>query len=128
MLQVDADGGVRVRSLAAEPYQPGEALAQAAQGFPMLIQPDGTLYANEDGKRARRTVVGQDADGRVLVIVAPLGLFTLAEMAAWLRGADFGLVIALNFDGGGSTGYAAGANDRVDSITAVPVVVGVYDR
>ena len=128
MLQVAADGGVRVRSLTAEPYQPDEGLTQAAQGFPMLIRPDGALYTDEDGARARRTVVAQDGEGRVLVIVAPLGLFTLAEMAAWLHNADFGLTVALNFDGGGSTGYAAGPNDRADSITAVPVVVAIFDR
>ncbi|MGH2521651.1 MAG: hypothetical protein ACRDH2_04020, partial [Anaerolineales bacterium] len=48
-------GGVpTIRSLITQPYQPGEALEQAVQGFPMLIYPDGSPYAKEDGVRARR--------------------------------------------------------------------------
>jgi exopolysaccharide biosynthesis protein len=128
MLGVDTSGAVRIRSLADEPFQPDEALSQAVQGFPMLIRPGGPQYANEDGARARRTVVGQDSDGRLLVILAPVGLFTLKEMAAWLASGDFGLVAALNLDGGGSTGYRAGPNDRADSLTPVPAVLAVYDR
>ncbi|MEP7355805.1 MAG: phosphodiester glycosidase family protein [Anaerolineales bacterium] len=128
MLGVDPDGGVRIRSLADEPFQPDEPLSQAVQGFPMLIRPGAAPYANDDGARARRTVVGQDGEGRLLVFVAPAGLFTLSELAAWLWGGDFGLVAALNLDGGGSTGYRAGANDGVDSLTPVPAVLAVYDR
>jgi hypothetical protein len=128
MLGVDAEGAVRIRSLADEPFQPDEALSQAVQGFPMLIRPGAPPYAGADTARARRTVVGQDAEGRLLVFIAPAGLFTLAEMAAWLWGGDFGLVAALNLDGGGSTGYRAGANDQVDSLTPVPAVLAVYDR
>ncbi len=117
-----------VRSLSAEPYQPGEPLEQAAQSFPMLLRPDGTVFANEDGVRARRTAIGVDGAGRVLVIVAPRGAFTLAQLAAWLRDADLGLTAALNLDGGGSTGYTAGPNDAVDSFTPVPAVIAVYAR
>jgi len=60
--------------------------------------------------------------------VVPAGLFTLADLAGWLSGGDFGLVAALNLDGGGSTGYWAGSNDQVDSLTPVPAVLAVYDR
>jgi hypothetical protein len=128
MLGVDPAGAIRVRSLADEPFQSDEALSQAVQGFPMLIRSGAPPFANEDGARARRTVAGQDADGRLLVILAPVGLFTLTEMAAWLSGGDFRLVAALNLDGGGSTGYRAGPNDRADSLTPVPAVLAVYDR
>jgi hypothetical protein len=128
MLGVGPDGAVRIRSLLDEPFQPHEALSQAIQGFPMLIRPGAPLYAGDDTARARRTVVAQDGEGRLLVFVAPAGLFTLADMAAWLSGGDFGLVAALNLDGGGSTGYRAGANDQVDSLTRVPAVLAVYDR
>ncbi len=128
MLGVAPDGAVRIRSLADEPFQPDEALSQAVQGFPMLLRPGAAPYSSDDTARARRTVAGQDAEGRLLVFVAPAGLFTLTELAAWLWGGDFGLVAALNLDGGGSTGYRAGPNDQADSLTPVPAVLAVYDR
>ncbi len=128
MFAVDAEGQPSIRSLAAQPYQPGEPLAQAVQGFPMLIYPDGSAFANDDAQRARRTAVGQDAAGRVYLVVAPHNAFTLVEFAAWLRDSDLGLTAALNLDGGGSTGYYAGPGDAADSITPVPAVVAVYTR
>jgi len=123
-----AGGAPVVRSLAAQPYQPGEPLEQAVQGFPMLIYPDGSAFAKEDNARARRTALGQDASGRLYLVVAPHAAFTLAELARWLHGSDLGLAMALNLDGGGSTGYDAGPNDRVDSQVPVPAVVAVYDK
>jgi hypothetical protein len=128
MFAVDAEGALSLRPLAAQPYAPGERLAQAAQGFPMLIYPGGSAFAKEDGARARRTALGQDAGGRFVLVVAPHSAFTLAELAAWLRDSDLGLTLALNFDGGGSTGYWAGPRDAVDSFTPVPAVIGVYPR
>ena len=128
MFAVDAEGQPSIRSLAAQPYQPGEPLAQAVQGFPMLIYPDASAFAEGDEKRARRTAVGQDAAGRVYLVVAPHNAFTLAEFAAWLHDSDLGLTAALNLDGGGSTGYYAGPGDAVDSFTPVPAVVAVYAK
>ncbi len=128
MFAVDAEDAPSLRSLAAQPYVPGEPLAQAVQGFPMLIYPDGSTFANDDEKRARRTAVGQDAAGRVYLVVAPHNAFTLAEFAAWLHDSDLGLTAALNLDGGGSTGYYARPGDAVDSFTPVPAVVVVYAK
>ena len=126
MFMVDEQGAPSLRSLAAQPYQPGEPLAQAVQGFPLLIDPDGSVFAKDDEQRARRTALGQDAAGRVYLVVAPHNAFTLAEFAAWLHDSDLGLTAALNLDGGGSTGYYAGPGDAVDSFTPVPAVVAVY--
>jgi len=128
MFAVDEQGQPSIRSLAAQPYLPGEPLTQAVQGFPMLISPDGSAFANDDEKRARRTAVGQDAAGRVYLVVAPHNAFTLAEFAAWLHDSDLGLTAALNLDGGGSTGYYARPGDAVDSFTPVPAVVAVYAK
>lgn len=129
MFQVSGDGAVRVRSLVAEPYQPGEALEQAVQGFPMLVRPDGTLYAGTGDARARRTVVGQDTLGNIVLVVAPHETFTLAELAIWLvSDPDLKLAVALNLDGGGSTGYYAGPNNITPSYVRLPAVVAVYGR
>ena len=128
MLAVNSLGMLSLRSLADEPFQPGEALAQAVQSFPVLVRPDGTDFDQEDEQRARRTVIGQDAAGRLVVVVAPQGGFTLAGLAAWLRGSDLGLALALNLDGGGSTGYYAGGEDQIDSLTPVPAVIAFYEK
>lgn len=126
MFAVDTLGRLRLQSLRTEPYDPGLALAQAVQGFPMLIQADGTLYAGDDVARSRRTALGLDEEGRVLVVIAPDGGFTLSGLARWLGAQHLGLTRAVNLDGGGSTGYYAGPEDHVDSFTPVPAVVAVY--
>lgn len=129
MFQVASDGTARVRSLTAEPYQPGEALEQAVQGFPMLLRPDGTLYTDTGDARARRTVLGQDAAGNIVLVVVPHETFTLAELATWLTtDPDLNLMVALNLDGGGSTGYYAGPNNITPSYVRLPAVVAVYGR
>ncbi len=129
MFQVTGDGTPRVRSLVAEPYQPGEALEQAVQGFPMLLRPDGTRYSDTGDARARRTVIAQDAAGNILLIIAPHETFTLAELASWLASnPDLNLTVALNLDGGGSTGYYAGPNNIAPSYVRLPAVVAVYER
>lgn len=129
MFQVTSDGVARVRSLVAEPYQPGEALEQAVQGFPMLLRPDGTVYADTGDARARRTVIGQDTTGNIVLIIVPHETFTLAELAGWLAAEpDLNLTVALNLDGGGSTGYYAGPNNIVPSYVRLPAVVAVYGR
>jgi len=127
MFQVS--GGVAsLRSLAVQPYQRGEVLEQAAQAFPMLIYPDGTTFAKEDGALARRTALAQDSLGRLYLFIAPRPSLTLVELATALRALDLGLMLALNLDGGGSTGYYAGPHYRAESQTAVPAVIAVYPK
>jgi hypothetical protein len=128
MLAVNTLGQWSLRSLAAEPVQPQEAFAQAVQCFPLLLRPDGQIYTDEDGQRARRTAVAWDRQDRLLIIIAPTGGFTLASLAAWLRDSDLDLTLALNLDGGGSTGYYAGPRDQVDSLTPVPAVIALYEQ
>ena len=48
---------------AARPHTPDEPLQYALQSFPMLVKPGGILgYPDEDGRPARRTVIGMDGD------------------------------------------------------------------
>ena len=68
MLQV-ANGGVRVRSTLLEPYL-GEPLEQAVQAFPMLITNGQASFSNSQNDRiTRRTVAGQDTQGRIVLLV-----------------------------------------------------------
>jgi uncharacterized protein YigE (DUF2233 family) len=132
MFQVSG-GWPRVRSLAAEPYWPGEPIDQAVQTFPMLLTPGGLpAYPSKPGDRpARRSIVGQDRAGRLVFIAVLSGGLTLHETSQWLAATDFDLDIALNLDGGGSTALylSTGSAQRlVASFDPLPVVIAAYLR
>ncbi len=120
---------VEVRWLVARPYDPTEILVEAVQSFPVLVRPGGVLGFPpdaDDGRTARRTVVAQDHSGRVLFIVARDGFFSLHALARWLLESDLDLYVALNLDGGQSTGMyflADGTAVEIDSGVAVPAVI-----
>ena len=118
------EGGVEVRSLRERPYQSSETFDYALQAFPMLVLNGAAAYQNPDLDRARRTVVGVAEDGRLLLILASRGSFTLAEFSSYLASADFGLVNALNLDGGSSTGLVlADSPESIPAFISVPSVI-----
>ena len=128
MLQVDASGA-RVRSLVSSPYQ-GERLWQAVQAFPVLIEHGGVLAPQGDGfdERSRRTWIGQDRAGRVILGVTH-NLITLAGLQAWLLASDLDLEVAFALDGGRSTGMVIQTPSHQESYPAfdrLPSVVVVY--
>ncbi|MDX1689224.1 MAG: phosphodiester glycosidase family protein, partial [Candidatus Promineifilaceae bacterium] len=101
-----AGAGPAVRSLREAPYDPAEPLRHALQSFPLLLAPGGRVaFPREDGAQARRTVVAQDVDGRLLFLVASRGHFTLHQLSRYLAASDLGLDVALNLDGGPSSGF-----------------------
>jgi len=131
MFQVAPDGFTRIRSLIYEPYQ-GEPLQQASQAFPMLIVNGEPTYERTEGDRAsRRTLIGQDSAGRIILMVTN-GLFgmRLADLSAYLYSTDLDLRAALNLDGGGSTmlSLTAGDSITIPSFDAVPAVIAFYPR
>ncbi len=132
MFAVTSDGAVSLRGLADAPYDPAEPLAEALQGWPMLVRPGGeAAYTFEDGARDRRSAIGLDRSGRVLLIAAPTAAFTLAELSTWLAGADLDLDAALNLDGGSSTGMLLLSNqapERIDAFAPLPIVLMAHPR
>jgi uncharacterized protein YigE (DUF2233 family) len=121
-----------LRWLVQKPYNAYESLHAALQSFPILVQPGGELGfpAERDNQaRARRTVIAQDRDGRILFIIAPEGYFTLHQLSVYLTESDLNLDIALNLDGGGSTGIlVANPREIISSRTLLPFVILVYAR
>jgi len=86
--------------------RPERLLAPATlglQGWPMLVQNQTVVSRLNDEDLGRRTAVGVDAQGRLVWVVARNGI-TLADFAQRLRDSDLGLVIAVNLDGGVSSG------------------------
>jgi hypothetical protein len=126
------EGWAELRWLAERPYIPGEALQAALQSFPMLVKPGGELGFPpelEDHLQARRTAIAQDREGRLLFILAPRGHFTLHRLSLYLTESDLNLDIAINLDGGPSSGIMlAEPREVIPSQSLLPIVILVYPR
>ena len=134
LFAVTAQEHVSVRWLKNRPYDAAEPLSQAVMSFPVLIKPGGVMGFPADadeGTPARRSAICQDLDGRILILVAPRGYLSLHELARSLAKSDLGLDVALNLDGGFSTGLWLTAGERsveIDSRVPVPSVISVEIR
>ena len=124
------NGGLTVRSLLDQPYDGAEPIAAALQSFPLLVKPGGVPgFPEEDNLTSRRTVIAQDRQGRILFLVAPLGYFTLYQLSQWLVASDLEVEIALNLDGGTSTGLLlADPPLHIASFDLLPVVITATSR
>ena len=126
------EGQAELRWLVEEPYNSYEPLQTALQSFPILVKPGGELGfgpERENHVSARRTVIAQDKQGRILFIVTPLGYFTLHQLSAYLTASDLNLDIAINLDGGGSTGIlVASPREQISPTRPLPFVILVYPR
>ena len=121
-----------LRWLVEKAYNPSESLQAALQSFPILVQPGGQLgfgTERENQVKARRTVIAQDKAGRILFILAPQGYFTLHQLSVYLTDSDLNLDIAVNLDGGGSTGMmVANPREVIPPTRPIPFVILVYAR
>jgi uncharacterized protein YigE (DUF2233 family) len=129
MFSVD-NQGPRLRWLGQQPYDEAEHVKAGLQSFPMLVTPGGKLgYKDETGEKARRTVIAEDRDGRILFIISPSATFTLAEMSRYLTNSDLEIDAALNLDGGASTGLLlADPAEGIPAFSELPLVLLVYPR
>jgi len=131
MVAVGPDETVSVRWLRTRPYDPAEPLKSAIQSFPMLVHPGGGVgfpSDGDDGRTSRRTVVAQDQQGRLLFLIAPRGYLSLHALSVWLAGSDLDIDVALNLDGGTSSGFWMTGGPQIDSLISVPVAIGVFAR
>jgi uncharacterized protein YigE (DUF2233 family) len=124
------DGVPEMRSLRRQPYSSVEPLQAALQSFPLLVEPDGQIaYVEEDGLADRRTVIAQDRQGRILFVLAGTGSLTLHELSRYLAESDMDIALALNLDGGASTGiHLADPIEGVAPFNQLPIVITVRPR
>lgn len=122
-----------VRWLRQAPYAPAENLWGAFQSFPILVHSGGTAAfpaSSDNGDRSRRTAIGKDANGRVVILATSQGWFTLSELSSWLAQPDLGLQTAINLDGGTSTGLILEYPNQTLNIlpfSPLPTVLLVYE-
>jgi hypothetical protein len=125
-------GDPGLRWLAQQPYDPNEPLQSALQSFPILVKPGGELGfgpEHEDYVQARRSVIAQDQAGRILLMVAPQGNLTLHQLSAALTDAGFEIELAINLDGGPSSGILlADPEEGIPAISPLPVVITVHEH
>lgn len=124
------DGAPTVRSLRQQPYNPDEMIEAGLQAFPMLVLPNDTQGVTEpDTNRARRTVIAQDKSGRILLLIATRGHFTLFGLSQYLTQSDLNLYTALNLDGGTSSGLILTTPpEEVSAFSLLPTVITVNRR
>lgn len=124
------NGAPAIVSNRAQTLPERASIEQAAQGFPLLVE-DGrqAYFAEASGERTRRTMIGIDRLGNVIVMVAPFLGLSLADLSAYLPQTDLEIDIAFNLDGGGSTMIAlTDAGYFQPSLEPVPAILAVYRR
>ncbi len=123
---------IKLRWLQEEPYKPNENLTAALQSFPVLVKPGGELgftAENEDNIKARRTMIGQDTQGRIIFLVTSKASYTLHQLSLYLTKSDLNLDVAFNLDGGPSSGILlSNPQETVPAQSLLPFVILVYPR
>jgi uncharacterized protein YigE (DUF2233 family) len=129
-LLVDMDGQVSVLAADDPAYaQPGPGVDEAVEGYPLLVQAGAAIFPKDTGRLARRTVIGLDREGRILVLVADSPVFSLYVLGEWLAQSKLEPDVALNLDGGRSTGIAVslpGETLTIESYVPVPGVIAFF--
>jgi exopolysaccharide biosynthesis protein len=128
MLSVNSQGKVRLRSLHQQPYDPNkEHLEQSTQSAPLLVLGGKRTQFNADTSQTRRSIMAMDKRGRLLVIiVSPGQVFSRDQLADQLASSDLSINVALNLDGGASTGLSVNASSSyvaIDLLVKLPLVV-----
>lgn len=105
-------------------------MSQAVQAFPMLVQDGQSIYNNSaETAISRRTVIAQDAEGNIILMVTSGFGMSLYDLSQYLPTTDLNIVSALNLDGGGSTMMRINPSDTtIVSFDPVPVVLAVYEK
>lgn len=109
---------------------------ESFESYPLLMwEGKPTGYAHNDAGpdvRERRTILAQDAQGRVVIIIASPVQVLLTEITDWIQESGLDIVTALNLDGGTSTQIRIGTYDHpvetVAGFSSVPVVLAIYPR
>jgi uncharacterized protein YigE (DUF2233 family) len=127
------DGKPHLQWLARTPYVADPRVTEALQSYPMLIL-DGKLIDGipDDGNRNRRSFLGIDREGRVVLGVCQSPVWTITDLAGYLVSNPlYNMASVVNLDGGSSSGlWLRGVPDALllDSLNVVPAVIAINSR
>ena len=79
---------------------------QGIQSFPVLLDSKGQVRVNPSNFQANRTVIAQDIQGHILILITERPFFTLYDLGNYLKALPLGIAFALNLDGGYRTQLA----------------------
>ncbi len=120
------DGDLNLEYLPAGRQRNPAPDVSAFLSFPTLVY-DGEALIEEDSKKyAHRTLLAQDAQGESYIILTESGIPSLYETANWLEVQPEEFVIAINLDGGNSTGFSYADNEVKLEIVSAPVPNVLY--
>jgi uncharacterized protein YigE (DUF2233 family) len=126
------DDTAAIYALGRSSYTPrGMRFDQALESYPVLLLPGRQpAYPEETGLRARRTVIGLDEQGYVIVVLIDEPLFSLHELAQWLAVSNLNLDTALNLDGGRSSGLMVALPPvrLFEAYVLLPIVLTIDSR
>ncbi|MFA6161147.1 MAG: phosphodiester glycosidase family protein [Patescibacteria group bacterium] len=94
---------------------------QALLTYPTLLAKGQPLIKDDSQKYARRTVLAQDDREQTYVVMTESGLASLYETAQWLATQPEKFTIAVNLDGGPSTGIAYSQNESEFNLPSASV-------
>ncbi len=123
------NGAPHLQPLAIEPYRPNQPIEDGLQAFPMLVIDGEASFVRESADRARRTAIGIDINGNVILIVTARSYFTLPEFSSYLAQSDLNFIHALNLDGGTSSGVLlTNPIEEVPALVLLPTVLVIRPK
>lgn len=96
------------------------------QSFPLLITNGINLITEDTEKIARRTILAENSNNELLIIIVDQTPVSLYQIARILESSDLDIQIALNLDGGPSTGIVLetqGFSESILPLTPLPQVI-----
>lgn len=98
--------------------------------FPTLLAGGKSMVETDSNKLSSRTVVAQDKDGNIFVIMTEKGNVSLFELAQWLKNQPEKFQTAINMDGGPSSGISYSADGQAYDLSSslVPNVLSAVLR
>jgi len=120
------DGQLNLYYLPDEPQKESAADVAAFLTFPTLVAGGESLVKTDSQKYAHRTILAKDSDGTPYIIITENGLPSLYETAEWLVKQPENFTIAVNLDGGPSTGISYADEDIKLEVTSASVPNVIY--
>jgi len=115
------DGKLEISHLTDKPQAKPAKSEQALLTYPTLLANNQSLVKEDSKKYARRTILAQDAEGTTYLLITETGAVSLYEASQWLATQPEKLQIAINLDGGPSTGLSYQEGDSNFEVPSVPV-------
>jgi exopolysaccharide biosynthesis protein len=95
----------------------------------LMIGGAASQTKSNENRASRRTAIGMDAHGRIVIISTPLLGMGLYDLSQYLATTDLQLINVVNLDGGGSTMLMnVPFNYQILSLDPVPIVLAAYKK